>query len=292
MQVKASDLVRVDIDSMIKDIVVNLPVGTSRDVATHFAVSVAAKLDAYLTGIAFWYEPLMPVMVDMYGISPGIIESQRIENEKIAKTAVEQFNESTRLAGISGEARVLDASVADAPGMLARIARRFDLSVIAQPEPNEPRLGRLFVEAALFESGRPVLIVPYIQTAGLKLDRVMVCWDGSRSAARAVGDAMPFLVQAKTTEIVVVSGEPAKSDELPGADIAHHLTRHGAKVEVKRIVSTEIDVANTILSSAADASVDLLVMGGYGHSRMREFILGGVTRGILASMTVPTLMSH
>ncbi|HKN09659.1 MAG TPA: universal stress protein, partial [Pseudomonadota bacterium] len=145
-------------------------------------------------------------------------------------------------------------------------------------------------------SGRPVLIVPYIQTAPLSLDRVLVCWDGSRSAARAVGDAMGFLVQAKVTEIVIVTGEAAKSDELPGADVARHLARHvaqhGAKVEVKEIAATEIDVANTILSHAADASVDLLVMGGYGHSRMREFLLGGVTRGILSSMTVPTLMSH
>ena len=90
----------------------------------------------------------------------------------------------------------------------------------------------------------------------------------------------------------MVSGEPAKSDELPGADIARHLARHGAKVEVKRIASAQIDIASTILSHAADASADLLVMGGYGHSRMREFLLGGVTREILASMTVPTLMSH
>jgi nucleotide-binding universal stress UspA family protein len=277
---------------MIKDIVVNLPVGAARDIATHFSVSVAARLDAHLTGIAFRYELLMPVMVDMYSVPSGVIESQRNENEKTAKAAVVRFDESTRLAGVSGEARVVNASVTDAPGILARIARPFDLSVIAQPEPNEPTLARLFVEAALFESGRPVLIVPYIQTAGLKLDRVMVCWDGSRSAARAVGDALPFLVRAKATEIITVCGESAKSDELLGADIAHHLARHGAKVEVRRIASLEIDIANTILSSAADASADLLVMGGYGHSRMREFLLGGVTRGILASMTVPTLMSH
>jgi nucleotide-binding universal stress UspA family protein len=164
--------------------------------------------------------------------------------------------------------------------------------VIAQPQPDESALGRLFVETALFESGRPLLIVPYIQVAGLKLDRVMVCWDGSRSAARAVGDAMPFLLRAKVTEITIVSVERAKSDEMPGADIAHHLARHGAKVEVNRITSGDIDIANTILSRAADASADLLVMGGYGHSRMREFILGGVTRAILASMTVPVLMSH
>jgi nucleotide-binding universal stress UspA family protein len=147
-------------------------------------------------------------------------------------------------------------------------------------------------EAALFQSGRPVLVVPYIQRTGLKLDRLLVCWDGSRSAARAVGDAMPFIVRAKATEIVMVANEAAKSDEMPGADIAHHLARHGAKVEVKRIVSIETDVASTILSHAADSSADFLVMGGYGHSRLREFVLGGATRGILASMTLPTLMSH
>jgi nucleotide-binding universal stress UspA family protein len=120
----------------------------------------------------------------------------------------------------------------------------------------------------------------------------MVCWDGSCNAARAVADALPFLIRAKATELVMVASEPGKSDEMQGTDIAHHLTRHGAKVEVKRIVSAETDVANTILSHAADSSADFLVMGGYGHSRLREFILGGVTRTILASMTVPTLMSH
>jgi nucleotide-binding universal stress UspA family protein len=277
---------------MIKDILVNIPVGTSRDVATPFAVSVAANFNAHLTGIVFCYEAILPVMVDMYGVPPGIIESQRIENEKSAKAAMTRFDEARRRAEISGEAHAVDASVAGAPGMLARMARRFDLSVIAQPEPNEPTLARLLAEAALFESGKPMLVVPYIQTAGLKLDHVLVCWDGSRSAARAVGDAMPFIVQAKATGIVTVSGEPAKSDELPGADIAHHLARHGARVELKRIASAEIAIADTILSYAADASVDLLVMGGYGHSRVREFVLGGVTRTILSSMTVPVLMSH
>ena len=277
---------------MIKDILVNLPVEGSRDVVTSFAVSGAARFGAHLTGVAFLYEPLMPVMVDMYGVPPGIIESQRIESEKAAKAAVARFEEAARLAGISGEARALDAPVGAAPSTFARIARRFDLSVIAQPEPKQPALSRMFVEAALFETGRPLLIVPYIQAAPLKLDRIMLCWDGSRSAARAVGDALPFLLQSKATEIVMVSGEPAKSDELPGADIGHHLARHGIKAEVKVIASPEIDIVDTILSYAADQSVDLLVMGGYGHSRMREFMLGGVTRGILASMTFPTLMSH
>jgi nucleotide-binding universal stress UspA family protein len=120
----------------------------------------------------------------------------------------------------------------------------------------------------------------------------MLCWDGSRSAARAAADAMPFILRAKAVEMVIVASEPPKSDELPGADMAHHLARHGAKVELKRIVTAKTDVASTILSHAADNSADLLVMGGYGHSRLREFILGGVTRGILGSMTIPTLLSH
>ena len=120
----------------------------------------------------------------------------------------------------------------------------------------------------------------------------MVCWDASRNAARAVADAIPFLERAKAVEIVIVAGERPKSDEIPGADIGQHLARHGLKVEVKRIVAGDTDVASTLLSHAADSSADFLVMGGYGHSRLREYILGGATRGILSAMTLPTLMSH
>ena len=277
---------------MIKDIVANLPVNGSRDVVTAFSASVAAALDAHLAGIALVYEPLVPMMIDMYGVPADVIEAQRAENLKTAKAAVQRFEEVAERTAIRAEARMLDAPAASAPNIFAQVARRFDLSIIGQPEPDKPTLDRLIVEAVLFDSGRPVLIVPYIQRTALKLDRVLVCWDGSRSAARAVGDAMSFIVRAKTAELVMVASESTKSDELPGADIAHHLARHGAKVSVERIVSTEVNVASTILSHAADTSADLLVMGGYGHSRLREFVLGGVTRGILGTMTVPTLMSH
>jgi len=141
-------------------------------------------------------------------------------------------------------------------------------------------------------AGRPVVLVPYIEKAGLTLDRVMVCWDGSRAGARAVGDALPLLARARAIEVVTVASERPKSDDLPGVDIGQHLARHGLKVEVKRIVATDSDVASTLLSHAADTSADFMVMGGYGHSRLREFVLGGVTRDILQAMTVPVLMSH
>ena len=141
-------------------------------------------------------------------------------------------------------------------------------------------------------TGRPVIFVPYIQKAGMKTDRIMVCWDGSRTASRAIADAMPFLKKAKQVEIVIISSKPAKADELPGADLGQHLARHGINVGIKRITSPDSDVPSTILSYAADSSADMIVMGGYGHSRLREFVLGGATRGLLQSMTVPVLMSH
>jgi nucleotide-binding universal stress UspA family protein len=276
---------------MIKDIVANLSVGISRDVATEFAVSVAATLNSHVTGIALRYEPLVP-LTDRYGFPAEVMDSQRVENDKRAKAAMAAFDEAARRAAVSAKSHMLEVPVANAPDVFAKVARRFDLAIMGQAEPDTPALERLLVEAALFDSGRPVLIVPYIQRKGLTLDRVLVAWDGSRSAARAVADAMPLLVRAKAAEVLTVASEPAKSDEMPGADIAHHLARHGVKVEVDSIVAVGTDVASTILSHAADISADFLVMGGYGHSRLREFVLGGVTRGILGAMTLPTLMSH
>ena len=119
----------------------------------------------------------------------------------------------------------------------------------------------------------------------------MACWDGSRNAARAIGDAMPFLRRAAKVEVVTVESRERRN-ELSGAKIAAHLARHGLKVELKPIVSADLDVADAVLSHAADTSTDLIVMGGYGHTRLREFVLGGATSGILDAMTVPTLMAH
>ncbi len=172
------------------------------------------------------------------------------------------------------------------------MGRRFDVIVVGQATRDKPMPEEVVDEGVLFDSGRPTIFVPFIQTAALKLDRVMVAWDGSRAATRAIGDAMPFLEKAKQVEVVVIGNKPPKSDEVSGADLGQHLARHGMKVVVKRITSPDIDVPSTILSYAADSSTDMIVMGGYGHSRLREFVLGGATRGILESMTVPVLMSH
>ena len=276
---------------MIKDIIVNLTVDALRDIAGDYALSVARTFEAHVAGIGFAYEPVIPGSI-FGNVAAELVQGERIKSENAARGAISNFEAASRRLGLSPESRLLPASPAEAADMFGRLARRFDLSVVAQAEPRSLPGRELIIEAALFESGRPVLVVPYIEQDGLRLDRVMLCWDGTRNAARAAADAMPFLRRAKAVEVVVVAGEAGKSDELPGADIAQHLARHGLTIEVKRIVSGGIDVANTVLSYAADSAVDFIVMGGYGHSRLREFILGGATRGILTSMTVPVLMSH
>jgi len=276
---------------MIKDIVVNLSVGEASDAATEYAVSVAAAFEAHLAGIAFAYEPAAAEF-GYEGVAVSLIEAERAKSARAAKAAIAKFEESARRNSISAESHQFEAAFANAGDHFATIARRFDLAIVTQAEPRKVVPEEMIIEAVLFDSGRPVLAVPYIQKAGLSLERVMVCWDGSRNAARAAADAMPFLARANNVEVVMVTGERTKSDEMPGADIAQHLARHGLKVTVQRIVSVETDVANTILSYAADAGTDFIVMGGYGHSRLREFVLGGATRGILAAMTAPVLMSH
>jgi nucleotide-binding universal stress UspA family protein len=278
---------------MIKDLVINLAgaADSGFDAASRYGLSVAEAFRAHVFGVAFAYEPVVAPSV-MGGVPPEIIEEQRSEGENAASALISKFQESARLADLSAESRMIPTSFAGAADLFGQIARRFDLSVVHQAEPDAVAPQDLIIEAALFQSGRPVLVVPYIHKERLALDRVLVCWDASRNADRAIADAMPFLQRSKSVDVVVVATERPKSDELPGADIALHLARHDLNVDLKRIVSDGTDVASTILSYAADAGADFIVMGGYGHSRFREFILGGATRGILSAMTVPTLMSH
>jgi nucleotide-binding universal stress UspA family protein len=276
---------------MIRDIVVNLAVGEDKGAAADYAISVAASVDAHLAGVAFVYDPIVPISGTGY-IPPEVIETQQADNEAGAKAAADRFSAALSRAGISGEPMTLTTSPAGAGEQFARIARLFDLAIVGQALPDTSALDDIIAEMTLFESGRPMIVVPYIQKAPLKLDRVMVCWDRSRQAARAIADAMPLLVKAGRVELVIVANERGEEDEIEGADMAEHLARHSLDVTVERIAGSKIDVADTLLSHAADSGADFMVMGGYSHSRLREFILGGVTHSILKAMTVPVLMSH
>ena len=219
---------------MIKDIVVNLAVHGENTPARDYAVSVASALDAHITGVAIAYDPTL--LASGTGYLPAQLMDQRHDNEAAAKAAMGHFAAAAMRANISAETRLLRTSLGNASDQFRRIARRFDLAIVSQTDPEGSAVEAMISESTLFESGRPLIIVPYIHKAPLKLDRVMVCWDGSRPAARAIADAMPFLERAGDIEIVIISNERGKQDEIEGVDIGRHLARHGLKVEVKRIL--------------------------------------------------------
>ncbi len=276
---------------MLKDIVVNLTLGRQDDPASDYAISLAGQFGAHLTGVAFALQPGLPLST-MDGIAVDVIDQAISESEQQAKDALARFETAAKRQGILSEQQTMTLLLSEAANRFGQIARSFDMSVVLQPEPDDNSSNDLFVESALFGSGRPVVIVPYIQKDPVKLDRIVCCWDGSATAARAIGDAAPLLARARTIELlIVITGEENKAEAI-GADMATHLARHKLNVTLQRITATDIDVGNAILSYAADRAADFLVMGGYGHSRWREFLLGGATREVLSSMTLPTLMSH
>jgi nucleotide-binding universal stress UspA family protein len=171
------------------------------------------------------------------------------------------------------------------------MARLYDLSIVMQPDPDRTTSDNMVPTEMLFQAGGPVLFIPYTHKGPLKPRHVGIAWDGSRLAGRALRDAEPFVTRAEAVTIISVN-EPDTPAETSVANLMNHLARRGVKPVVERLSADPADVQPTILSVAADCGIDLIVMGGYGHSRLHERILGGVTRGMLQSMTVPTLMSH
>jgi len=172
-------------------------------------------------------------------------------------------------------------------------ARYCDLVVVGQTNPDEssPAVMDDFPEYMILNSGRPILVVPYAGEFKNIGKRPLVAWDGSRAATRAITDAIPFLRDADLVHVAIVNPKGDTHGDQPGADLASYLARHGIKLEVS-VQRTKLDIGNAILSLAADLNSDMLVMGGYGHSRFKEMIMGGATRSILESMTIPALMSH
>jgi nucleotide-binding universal stress UspA family protein len=228
-------------------------------------------------------------------IESAVVDIYRTMKDKYKKEAqdtVARFEDAARKSQLQAQGLVIESSLLGSVNTFARMARVFDLAVVKQPEPGRDDTAHDILEAALFESGRPTLIVPYIQKQGFSAKRVLCCWDGSRPSARAMGDALPILQKAGGVKVLTVSTGKFDERDITGAELATHLARHKLQVELVRIPAADIDVASAILSHAADTDASLIVMGGYGHSKLRELALGGATRGILQAMTVPTLMSH
>jgi len=278
---------------MLRDIVVHIPADRSSQPVIDCAVSIGNIFDAHVDGIACVYPAFDPLMAfEASAANVAAITAATQSNIDKAGSALDQFEIAARRIGISHGARCISNVTYDATPLLTGISRLYDLSIVAQPDYSKPNRGALVPEALLFDSGRPILMVPYIYSGPLKLDRILICWDGSRQAARAVHDAMPFLHRAKAIDVVAVNEDSATVGEASSEALQKHLARHDLSAEVQRITADTTNIFNDILSLAADKSTDLIVMGGYGHSKFRELILGGVTRGIFETLTVPALISH
>ena len=277
---------------MIKDIILHLERDVSRDAVRDFAISTAETFGAHLAGVSHAFTAIVPNYI-LPDFPADILAELLAETETAARDAIERFETATKRSNFSAEPRLILQSEFGPPRTFSEAARNFDLGIIMQSDDDGGFNNDLIIEATLFGSGRPLIVVPYTEKGGLKLDRVVCCWDGSRAAARAINDALPLLRKASAVELFIVENEKTADERvLRGAEICRHLARHDVKVEMETTPAADIDVANVILSHVADRSASLLVMGGYGHSRLREFVLGGATRGILATMTVPVFMSH
>jgi nucleotide-binding universal stress UspA family protein len=276
-----------------KTILVHVDDAANVEARIELAANLAKAEDAHLigtamTGVSRFLFETMSADAGTAGIAP-FLETVRQRTERL----LTPFEEIVRRVGVrSFEKRMTDD---EAAGGLSLEARYSDLVIVGQydPDGNAPSTYADMPEYVAMNGGSPVLIVPYTGALTRVGERAMIAWDGSMEATKTVHSAIPMLRRAKNVDVVVFN---ARTDaqghgEQPGADIALYLARHNIQVNVIQ-QKTEIDIGNALLSLAADNNADLLIMGCYGHSRFREVLLGGPTRTVLQSMTIPVLMAH
>lgn len=260
-----------------------------RSAALGYALSLAEQAGAHLTIEAAAMRYTVPASV-VSDFGTAFVKRENTRIVSLAERFAQVARTSADLSGVSSTIETPELAYSELCGHLVSQARVHDLGIIDQ-EQNAAERDRGLIEAALFNSGRPVIIVPPgCETYSAK--RLLIAWDGSATAARAVAEARPFLPGAEV-EIVSVTGEKDLSRLVPGAELAPHLARHGAAVTVRNVaLSGARSVAGEIRQAATDSGADLIVCGAYRHSRLREWLLGGVTHSLLESTPVPLLMSH
>ncbi len=280
---------------MIKDILVHIPTERPVRPVVDASISLAAAFGAHLDAVAIGYISSSTAYV-MDGSAGGAVAAVlEIEQKKAvqrAAAALAIFETEANNAGISYEHGAIEGVPADAAASIGAASRLYDLSIVLQPEPERETFDNTIPTEVLFQAGGPVLLVPHIFRGAFKPKRIGICWDGSRLAARALRDARPFLSQADALLAISINGAESLPADVASDRLAKHLVRAGLPAKFVDLPAARSEIQPTILSLAADENLDMLVMGAYGHSRLQEGILGGVTREMLQTMTVPTLMSH
>jgi nucleotide-binding universal stress UspA family protein len=273
-----------------KTILVHVDNGKRSAVRLDIACRLAKLSDAHLIGL----HALTVVKLPSYAMVEGGVQVREFHERMLSDSAVAAealFKQAVKAAGV--EKVEWRKSRRDAVESVPIHGRYADVLVIGQPnETDASGVEPDFAERLVLASGRPALVIPYAGDFPTVGTRVLVAWNASREATRALTDAIPILREAKQVDVIAFNPKDAPHGEVPGADIGLYLARHGIKVSVSQQTAEDVDVGNQLLSRAADLDSDLIVMGAYGQPRMKELILGGATRTILKSMTVPVLMSH
>lgn len=275
-----------------KTLLVHLDTSNRVQARLEIALRLARRFEAHLTGIFATFVPDPREFRVMAG-SASWFENHRQLREEQRGAAERIFRAELLRAGVEGD---WIAASQNAGESVVSHSRYADLVIVGQSDPDDPEtyVSDSFPETVVLTAGRPVLVVPYVGRHETVGSRALVAWNGSREAARAVHDAMPFLARADQVTVVRINTprSPAPGRE-PGADIALTLARHGATVDVIDICNDIDETAgDALLSLAADDSYDLVVMGAYGHARWKEQMVGGMTRTMFDSATLPVLMSH
>ena len=277
---------------MLKDILVHVDHAEQSNAPLEAAVHLAERFNAHLGGVhvtsLYHYVAAHDVWV------AGLWEACKDELRAAADSAQERFKSATARAGVLGEWHHVDG---DPATTIIDYGRVVDLIVLGQPTENAPPITREIADKIPLAAGRPVLFVPGAWSGSLG-KRVLVAWNNSREAARAANDALPLLSGAD--QVIVMAVDPPADDvaredgenDIPSADITLHLARHGVEAEAARDTAAPQFVGERLLEQAERQRADLIVMGAYGHSRLKEIMLGGATRHMLMHAKVPVLMSH
>jgi len=275
----------------IKDILTILDLAGEQP-AAKYALEFGRIYDAHVTGLAVSFEPVVPA----FAAAPMPVDYMQAAHEQAIAAATEakkEFDEFARLAAVKSESRMAEILTGGPLENVLVHCRPTDMVVLGQANPDRPEpMRELLIETVLFESGVPVMLIPYIGSTAFQPKNVLVGWDGSSTATRAIHAALPVLEKAENITVLVVEKKASASEGQPGADVANYLARHNMNVTVEVVTNPQTGIADTVLNYVSDNGNDLVVMGGYGHSRMREFLFGGATREILEAMTVPVLMAH
>ena len=262
--------------------------------AVEEAIAFASAVGAQISAIACAVEIRAPgsFLADMVMDIQAMAAAESRKSATNAESLLTAFRDTAEKQGVFQDRILARCLKPEVPELLVEYARLRDLTIVPLPEGDS--VEHWCAEAIIFGSGRPTLIIPQPRKRAdtFALDTVLIAWDFSRPASRAVADALPILQKAKRVTVITITNDKVIDTSRSGAELAKHLARHDVQVVLETVDAEGRAVGDVLRSCVASRNADLLVMGAYGHSRVRDFILGGATRSMIAQPPLPILLSH